>query len=131
MAPPRLPNEIFLSIISSIPSSDHATLRACQLTSRAFREYSTPVLYGHLDISWTANKGLALLYSLFDHPSLVNLSTSVKVVIPHVEDLVSRHGADLISKIRPQEGTLRDAGEMQARFGLSAARSRTVDEIST
>ncbi|KAL8292193.1 hypothetical protein RQP46_001659 [Phenoliferia psychrophenolica] len=89
MALPGLPNEILLDIISLIPSSDHATLRACQLTSRTFHELSSLVLYGRLDISWTAPRGLSLLAILEEKPSLAALISSVKVDYPRFEDLAS------------------------------------------
>ncbi|KAL8292199.1 hypothetical protein RQP46_001665 [Phenoliferia psychrophenolica] len=79
MAFPPFPNEILLAIISWIPPSDHATLRACQLTNRTFNEFSTSVLYQHLDIGWVPNRGIPLLRTLEEKPSLSNLVKSATV----------------------------------------------------
>ncbi|KAL8292180.1 hypothetical protein RQP46_001646 [Phenoliferia psychrophenolica] len=87
MAFPPFPHELLLAIISWIPASDHATLRACQLTNRTFHELSTPILYRHLHILWLANRGLSLLATLEAKPSLISLIVSVKVDFPRFDDL--------------------------------------------
>ncbi|KAL8292201.1 hypothetical protein RQP46_001667 [Phenoliferia psychrophenolica] len=87
MSSPQLPNEILLAIINCLLPSDHATLRACQLTSRTVNEFSTRVLYQDLHISWLANRGFALLFTLSQNLSLASLVVSVTADFPRFEDI--------------------------------------------
>ncbi|KAL8292181.1 hypothetical protein RQP46_001647 [Phenoliferia psychrophenolica] len=105
MGIPHFPNEILLAIISLIPPSDHSTLHSCQLTSRAFREFSTPILYGHIDISWTADRGPQLLATLRQNLSLASVIRSAEVDFPRFEDLAQlrRRRDEIISRARDDE----------------------------
>ncbi|KAL8292178.1 hypothetical protein RQP46_001644 [Phenoliferia psychrophenolica] len=106
MALPRLPNELLLAIISFIPSSDHTTLRACQLTSRTLKEYSNGVLYGRIDISWIPTRGIPLLATLEQTPSLASLVKSVTVDFPrfyHVGQITRRYDETVASMWEEEE----------------------------
>ncbi|KAL8292200.1 hypothetical protein RQP46_001666 [Phenoliferia psychrophenolica] len=86
MGYPRFPSEIFIEIISLIPPSDYATLRACQLTSRAFKEFSNGVLYERLTITWAPLCGIPLLATIDRNPSLAHLVKSVTVKFPRFDE---------------------------------------------
>ncbi|KAL8292202.1 hypothetical protein RQP46_001668 [Phenoliferia psychrophenolica] len=74
-------------LLSFLRDTTVVQLELEDLTSRAFREFSTPALYRHLDISWTANRGLPLLDTLAEIPSHASLITSVKVDFPRFHEL--------------------------------------------
>ncbi|KAL8292179.1 hypothetical protein RQP46_001645 [Phenoliferia psychrophenolica] len=98
---PQFPNEILLGILSSIPPSERATLHACQLTSRTFREYSTPVLYEHLNISWIPTCGFPLIATLGSLPSLANLVKSVTVSFPRFAEAgqLARRREEIVARM--------------------------------